>query len=289
MVSSPSMGTVAPVGSLVATQPLPMSVELHKGEIVVFEPRPGHSLTYVHRIYQVLPGGRFLTKGDLNQVPDPWLITRGDIIGTPQAIIPAIGWIYTWATWLFFGAAVLLAAGLFMPRRYRRWVLALGPVVLIAVPLLKYRPLIGGYLYGSGRRGRFVTARIVDTGLLPVHFSPSGGHSVYAAPGQEVLVGGLIPKHSSSLDIRISAALPWWGWLSVIVLCLVPLMVTAGSYWLKRSISAAPDDSVGGTPGDSSEEEDAPKEEHSERRHPSRVLRGFKMPTKLGAARQSDQ
>lgn len=143
MVSSPSMGTVAPVGSLVATQPLPMSVELHKGEIVVFEPRPGHSLTYVHRIYQVLPGGRFLTKGDLNQVPDPWLITRGDIIGTPQAIIPAIGWIYTWATWLFFGAAVLLAAGLFMPRRYRRWVLALGPVVLIAVPLLKYRPLIG--------------------------------------------------------------------------------------------------------------------------------------------------
>jgi signal peptidase I len=263
MVGSPSMGTVAPVGSLVATQPLATSDQLHKGEIVVFEPRPGHSLSYVHRIYEVLSGGRYLTKGDLNQAPDPWVITRGDVIGTPQAIIPAIGWVYTWATWLFFGAAILLTAARFLGRRHRRWVLALGPVVLFAVPLLKYRPLIGGFLYGSGKRGRLVTAKIIDTGILPVHFSPTLGHSVYAAPGQEVIVTGLAPNHSSTLDIRMSAALPWWGWMLVIVTCFVPLMLIAVDYWLRQPMRSAPDDSVGDEPLES------PKVDTPVRLHPN--------------------
>ena len=44
-VGSPSMGVVAPVGSLVATQPLPSTATLHVGEIVVFDPHPGLSVT----------------------------------------------------------------------------------------------------------------------------------------------------------------------------------------------------------------------------------------------------
>lgn len=255
MVGSPSMGMVAPVGSLVATQPLAKSDHLHKGELVLFEPRPGHSLSYVHRIYEVLHRGRYLTKGDLNQAPDPWVITHGDVIGTPEAIIPAIGWIDTWATWLFFGAAILLTATLFLGRRYRRWLLALGPVVLFAVPLLKYRPLIGGFLDGSGKRGHVITTKIIDTGILPVHFSPALGHSVYAAPGQEVIVAGLAPKHGSTLDIRISAALPWWGWLLVIATCFVPLMLMAIDYWLRQPLKSAPDASVGDEPSESSKAE----------------------------------
>jgi hypothetical protein len=222
-VGSPSMGVVAPVGSLVATQPLPSTAKLHTGEIVVFDPHPGLSVTYVHRIYKAIPGGRYLTKGDLNAAPDPWVITRDDIIGTPRAIIPVIGWIYKCATWLFLGAAALVFVALFVGQRQRRWILALGPPVLVAVPLLKFRPVIGGFVYGSGQRGRLVTVNVVDTGILPVRYLPANGSAVRAVPGQEVLVSGLASRHSSELSIRIEAALPWWGWALVVVLCLVPL------------------------------------------------------------------
>ncbi|HVA58962.1 MAG TPA: S26 family signal peptidase [Mycobacteriales bacterium] len=225
-VGSPSMGMAAPVGSLVATQPLTPSAVLRVGDIVVLEPHRGHSLTYVHRIYRVLPHDRYLTKGDLNQEPDPWVITRGNVIGTPQAVIPAIGWIYRCAPWMFLGAAALVAVALFVGERQRRWILAFGPTVLFAVPLLWFQPLIGGFLYGSGRRGRLVAVNLVNTGILPVQYSPAGGRVVHAVPGQEVLVTGLVPKHRS-LDIRVSAALPWWGWALVVLACLLPLVLVA--------------------------------------------------------------
>ncbi len=245
LVGSPSMGTVAPVGSLVATQPLAASAVLRVGEIVVFEPHAGRSLTYVHRIYQVLPKGEYLTKGDLNQGPDPWVITRSDIVGTPQAIIPAIGWIYKSATWLFLGAAALLIVALFVGERQRRWMLALAPAVLLAVPLLWYRPLIGGFLFGSGRRGRLVAANIIDTGILPVHFTPTHGSVVHAVPGQEVLVTGSTPDHPSVLHIRISAALPWWGWVLVALACLTPLILVAVDALLRRPMQTSAEGAAG--------------------------------------------
>lgn len=254
LVGSPSMGTVAPVGSLVATQPLAPSAVLRVGEIVMFEPHGGRSSTYVHRIYQILPKGEYLTKGDLNQGPDPWVITRSDIVGTPQAIIPAIGWIYKCATWLFLGAAVLLIVALYVGERQRRWILALGPAVLLAVPLLWYRPLIGGFLYGSGRRGRLVAANIIDTGILPVHFTPTGGDVVHAVPGQEVLVTGRTPKHPSVLHIRINVALPWWGWALVILACLTPLILVAVDALSRRPRRTA----IEGAAGQDASEPDAP-------------------------------
>lgn len=226
-VGSPSMGTVAPVGSLIATQPLAPASRLSVGQVVVFEAGSGRSATYIHRISEALPGGRYLTKGDLNQSPDPWVITRANVTGTPQAIIPAIGWIYKCTSWVFLGAAVLMAVALFVEERRRRWILALAPVVILGVPLLRYQPLIGGFVYGSGRKGRLASAAIVDTGILPVRFAPTLGRAVHAAPGQEVTVTGISTKHSSILDIRVTAALPWWGWALVVMVCLVPLVLIA--------------------------------------------------------------
>jgi len=226
-VASPSMGPVAPIGSLVASRPLPPGAHLHLGEIVVFAPHPGLSTTYVHRIEAVLPHGRFLTRGDLNQVQDPWTITRAQIVGVPVAIVPALGWVYRCATWLCLAGVALVGLGLFASARVRRWILALGPVVLVAVPILLYRPFISGYLYDTGRHGRTEYAALVDTGVLPVYFTPSHGPARRAAPGHEVIVHGLLPRHGSEMAIRVSAALPWWGWAIVVAICLTPLMVLA--------------------------------------------------------------
>ena len=38
-------------------------------------------------------------------------------------------------------------------------------------------------------------------------------------------MSGLASRHSSNLSIRIEAALPWWGWALVVLLCLAPLVM----------------------------------------------------------------
>ena len=226
-VSSSSMGETIPEGSLVASMPIPASQPIRTGEVVVFR-EPGTTNVFVHRVVQVLPGERYLTKGDLERNPDPWVLQRSGVIGGMETSIPGVGWIYHSATWLFLGAAILVGTSMYAGRRTRRWIGLLGPVVLIAVPLLRYRPLVDGYVLQSTQHGAVGTAHIVDSGVLPVHFAMHGGRSVYAAPGQAVDVLGKVPSGGTGLHgvpIHIAAALPWWGWLLVVVVCLSPLLV----------------------------------------------------------------
>ena len=224
-VGSPSMGMIAPVGSLVATEPIPVGQPLHVGELIVFQSTPGPSTEYIHPVYRILPGGRYMTKGVLNNLPDTWTITRNEIVGRPAVIIPAIGWIYKMATWLFFGLAIMIALSLFLSSRGRRRVLVLGPALIVGVPLLRYRPLIGGYLYSIVKVKDRIVAQMVDTGILPVHFQLPGSKSVYAAPGQEVVVSEQIGQGNVLAHIKTSAALPWWGWGVIVMFCMVPLFL----------------------------------------------------------------
>jgi hypothetical protein len=221
------MGTAIPEGSLVASRPVPAGQPLRVGEVIVFR-EPGATTVFVHRVDRVLPGGRLLTKGDLERSPDPWVVRPSDVIGSVQTSIPAIGWIYHSATWLFLSAAVLLATSLFVGHRARRWILLVGPVVVLAVPLLRYHPLIDGTVLGTSQHGTLAAAHIVDSGILPVHFTMTGGHPVYSAPGQAVDVAGRVPRHGTGpggIPIHVTAALPWWGWLIVALVCLSPLAV----------------------------------------------------------------
>ena len=224
-VGSPSMGVVAPVGSLVATQPLGADQPLHVGEIVVFRPRPQFPDPFVHRIYRVLPGPEYLTKGDLNPGPDPWTITRGQILGTPSVIIPAIGWIYKLSVWLCAGAAMLVVSSRLARGRVRHWIVIVGPVVLIAPPIFWYRFLVNSYVYGSSRAGRTLTVRLVNTGVFPARFAVANGLPVYSAPGQEVTLRGALPAHQTRLPSTVAVALPWWGWALVAMVLLSPLVL----------------------------------------------------------------
>jgi len=248
-VASPSMGMAIPEGSLVASQPVAAGHPLRVGEAIVFR-EPGTTTVFVHRVVRVLPGGRSLTKGDLERTPDPWIVLPSDVIGSVQASIPAIGWIYHSATWLFLSSAVLLAMSMFVGRRARRWLLLLGPVVVLAVPLLRYHPLVDGYVLGTSQHGAVGAAHIVDSGVLPVHFTVPGGRSVYSAPGQAVDVTGRVPRHGTGpggIPIHIAAALPWWGWLVVVLVCLSPLAVLELD--VRRARRAAPESEPEPEPG----------------------------------------
>ncbi len=217
------MGTVAPVGALVVTRPLGAGTQLHAGDLIVFRARVGRPTVYVHRIYKVLRGDLYMTKGDLNSAPDAWVISRTQIIGTPVAIIGAVGWLYKLAAWLCLGALVLVCLALALPRAGRRWVIALGPALLIALPLLRYQPLTSGFLYGYGQHGRRVVARVVDTGILPVNLTPTNGRAGSARPGQEVRVVSRPEPGHPTASIRVSAALPRWAWPLLALACLSPL------------------------------------------------------------------
>ncbi len=221
-VGSPSMGEAAPVGSLVATRPVGSIAAIHVGEIMVFHP-PGSTQTYVHRIYSIGPGPTYRTKGDINTLPDPWVIGPKNLVGREVAIIPALGTVYRSAAWLFIGAAVLAAVSWLTRGRLRRSILVLAPVVLVGVPLWLLRPLIGGEVLLVAPAGSHLAVRAVATGILPEHFTTAGYGSIYAAPGQVVTVAGRLPSRGHATSIQVSAALAWWGWLVVALFCLVPV------------------------------------------------------------------
>lgn len=245
-VGSPSMGEVAPVGSLVITRPVGSLATIHVGEIMVFHP-PGTTQTYVHRIYSVGPGPTYRTKGDINTLPDPWVIGPKNLVGREVAIVPAVGTLYRSAAWLFIGAAVLLVAAWFTRGRARRAILVLAPVVLVGVPLWLLRPLIGGQVLLVAPAGSHLAVRAVATGILPERFTTAGFGSIYAAPGQVVTVAGRLPSRGHATSIQVSAALPWWGWLCVALFCLVPV---AFYEWHSRRATLEEQEPAGDAVGD---------------------------------------
>lgn len=71
-VLSPSMSPAFAAGSLVITEPEPVS-QLRTGQIVVFTP-PGETSRYAHRIVAIDGATQpvIRTKGDANPLADPW-------------------------------------------------------------------------------------------------------------------------------------------------------------------------------------------------------------------------
>lgn len=72
-IVSGSMGGTYDQGSLVLAEVVPVS-DLRVGDVITYRPPPGagpeHLVT--HRIVSIGPDGVFRTKGDANEVADPW-------------------------------------------------------------------------------------------------------------------------------------------------------------------------------------------------------------------------
>ena len=46
-----------------------------------------------HRLLRVNRNGTLVTKGDANRTPDPWKLTRADVVGTVKYHLPMVGWL----------------------------------------------------------------------------------------------------------------------------------------------------------------------------------------------------
>lgn len=225
VVQTASMGTTAPVGSLLWTRPADAE-DLKVGDFISFHPPGRATVTYSHRILAVNDDGTLQTKGDIPG-PDPWRVQHSDVIGEVTMVWRGVGWIVTAAPILLVAAAIVLLVRRAARRDYRLPITLVLVALAIDVVLVWYQPLTNAQLVGSRTGSDGVHASFVNTGLLPVRVTGVGGSEVVISSGE---VGGVrtdVVGEDNRYHVDFDQATPWWFWLLLILLCFgLPL------YWL---------------------------------------------------------
>ena len=219
VVSTPSMGSTAPVGTLVLTQPGAPEV----GEIISFRPS-GSTRIYTHRIISITAAGGIHTQGDINGARDPWTLTRSQMIGVVIARFPGVGFLLRALPWLVLGWLLvwLLSARLDAARRLPARVI--GSALVVSGVALWLHPWVDMETVTYYPQGHGVTAQVVSTGILPIRVTAVGGTSTDLVAGQvgtihtDVLGQGHLVRIVPHLHMGL-----WW-WVAVAAFCLVPLL-----------------------------------------------------------------
>jgi signal peptidase I len=223
-MSSPSMCPTACIGSLVAIQPLAGPV--HSGEMITFRP-PGISGEFTHRVVAVEANGSFITKGDAQTSPDPWVVSPSEVIGRVSFTISGLGLWLRALPMVALGTLALLFARRFINLRNRLSFERLFGTMVVVLPVLRMHPLVSGQLIQAvpdpHRHGWFM-GLVVNTGLLPAQIHVTGGtvlHHLAASHLAWVKGPGAL---GMELRIHESAALPLWGWGVVLAAVLSPIV-----------------------------------------------------------------
>lgn len=250
VMQTPSMGTTAPAGSLVLTRPID-GAPLRRGMIVAFHV-PATGQVYMHRVAQLLPGGRFRTRGDLNISDDGWELGRSSIVGVPVAIVPDLGWLVMGLPWALAVLAVGAIISFALPRFLRPAMRSVTVGGAVALPLYVIRPFVrvavasagrvaavaraparavtasvghhgGVTLAASSHSGANFLARLVNGGVLPLRVSMRGTHTVIA-PGHAGIIAAHLARHATSM-LQAHPILPIWAWVALVALVVSPLPV----------------------------------------------------------------
>lgn len=226
VVSTPSMGTAAPVGTLVLTEPV--SVEsLRVGSIISFHPPTAPSETYTHRVVRVSPDGGVATKGDINGADDPWTVHQADLVGVVTTVVPGLGWLVRALPILIVGMTVVeVISRLMRGAQLRAATRMVGASVVFAAAGAVLRPFANAQVLRTYSSGSGIGLDVVSTGLLPVRVSVGASHYVDLLSGQ---VGHLLIPGSESPDhYRIGTMLHLGPteWVVIVLLCCSPLIMT---------------------------------------------------------------
>jgi hypothetical protein len=226
VMQTPSMGTTAPVGTLVLTRPVRELSGVRVGDVVTCRPPVPRASSYTHRVIAVSPPG-LTTRGDLNGTADPWPVGTANIVGRAVLILPGVGWLLLALPCLAGGAALMwvLTRRLRHPqwRRVIQLTWSLGVSVVLAARL---KPFTGVTELASTVDGEGVARlSLVSTGLLPVRLTAAAGHG-HTTPlvltyGHHAMVTltGLSPGDTYVLQARLHLGWPGTllllaGWLA---------------------------------------------------------------------------
>jgi hypothetical protein len=204
---------------------------LRVGELITFHPSVTSKETYTHEISRIFANGAIQTRGLANPGPDPWLITRSEIVGEVTFTLWGLGWLLKILPLLAVGVLAWVMVRPRIARRSRRAWDRVWMTLLVAIPFWLLHPLVRATLLSTASdpsHKPWLRAKVINTGILPV--------SLHAADGQyvaHVMATGIAqvsgpPSEGGYLVMHEAASLYWWGWTIVIVLTILPF---AGYLW----------------------------------------------------------
>jgi len=225
-VETASMGTQAPVGTLLWVAPVDPA-DLRVGDLITFHP-PGTRATYSHLIRSVNADGTFSTQGAIT-APDPWRVPAEDVVGKVVWRWPGIGWLVLAAPVLLLGGAVVgLVCRSVRHRDLRLSVAVVGSALVVAVTLVVYRPLTRADQVSFVPVPGGARATYVSTGLLPLRLTAAGGGSVVLRDGQvgSVVARGTADPGHRRYAVTLRPAVPWTWSIPLVAACFLPVAVS---------------------------------------------------------------
>lgn len=225
IVETPSMGTTAPVGTLVLTTPVTAD-DLRVGDIITFHPPTQPGETYTHRIVAITSQG-IATRGDINGANDGWFLHQQNLVGQTTTILPAVGWLVKALPILIVGFAfVMFATSLIRTPARRQSFRILGFSLLMSLTVYILKPFVGLVVLTTHATTRGIGATVVSTGILPIRATATGGTSVVLHSGE---VGSVtVPPATGVSHYSMSSALHLspLEWVLFLAICTVPLLWT---------------------------------------------------------------
>jgi signal peptidase I len=223
IVRTPSMGTYAPVGTLLWVKPANIN-RIHVGDVITFHPAELPSLTVTHRVAARNSDGTLQTKGNLNTAIDPGRVDQQHLVGRVAARWPGVGWLVRALPLLLLGGIGWWAlTGFLASRRSRAPLRVLGASVIVAIAIYVYNPLFGAEQLSFTPLGLpGAQATYVGTGLLPVKLTAEGAPSVLVHDGQKRSIVVARPGHDGRFHVTVVPTIPWITWTIIAAGCLAP-------------------------------------------------------------------
>lgn len=229
-VTTPSMATAAPVGSLVITQP---ASSYHPGDIITFR---RHGRTYTHRI-QSITNQRILTKGDLNHAADPLPIEHNAIIGKAIFINPWLGWVWLMVPWVVIGWLIIHLATRRARPAWRWYYRIIGMTLVLCVVSLWFHPWINFSVLSVLPSDKGALMHIVNTGVFPID---AVGTVLY--PGQDTTITVSVQNSHGQYFFMPTIHYTAWVVLCIMLICLIPFGLML--YGLRQLSRPTPADSA---------------------------------------------
>lgn len=213
-VKTPSMGTVAPVGTMVAVH---AQASYGIGDVVTYE---RNGLSYTHRIVDQTAQG-FITKGDINTAVDALPVPNYQIVGRVVFYGKYLGMLVQALPALLIGWALVYAITL-LPRVRASWrwqIRFIGWSLVVSIVAMWLRPWVNlvmlGYVPADGGG---VDMHLVNTGIFPVSVLGK-----IISSGQDVVVNQTVLDSRGHYTVIPQLALNA-GWFMVLMaICLVPM------------------------------------------------------------------
>lgn len=217
-----SMGTTAPVGSLVITHGVDFD-DINVGDVISFT-RSGSDAPYTHRV--VARGIDWLeTQGDETGVPDPGRRSAGDVLGRMVVDLPAAGYALRSLPIVFAGLVLSVLIGRFVLRRMRHTTLMIGGATSVCVASVLHRPFFNLVSVSTSPTDDGAAVRVANTGIFPLRAQVTDGAHVDLLPGQFgtlTATGKSISDGAVRIAPEIRMDLSWW--VCFVTLCCLPFL-----------------------------------------------------------------